>query len=98
MGRTDRVSRKINSGTCFAKLDLSAAYIQIEVDTHRGLSQFTCLSFGIKTAPAIFQQAMDTMLTGTESAAAYLDDIIFIRFDQHGLFQRLETVLGRIPD
>ncbi|VDL92077.1 unnamed protein product [Schistocephalus solidus] len=43
---------------------------------HRGLFQFTRLSFGVRTAPAIFQQTMDNILTGTEGATAHLDDIL----------------------
>ncbi|VDL99242.1 unnamed protein product [Schistocephalus solidus] len=38
--------------------------------------KFTHLPFGGKTAPAIFQQTLNTILTGTEEATAYLDDII----------------------
>ena len=32
--------------------------------------------FGVKVAPAIFQQVMDTMLGGLDFAITYLDDII----------------------
>ena len=77
---------KLNGGTCFAKLDLVDAYLQIEVDedsknlltinTHKGLFQFCRLPFGVKSAPAIFQQTMDTMLTGLPGVSAYIDDII----------------------
>ncbi|VDL90722.1 unnamed protein product [Schistocephalus solidus] len=59
-------------------------------------SRFTRLPFGVKTAPVIFQQAMDTMLTGTEGADAYLDDIIFTGSNPDELLQRLETVLSQI--
>lgn len=38
--------------------------------------KFNCLSFGIKVAPAIFQQVMDTMLSVLDFAVAYLDDIL----------------------
>ena len=69
----------LNGGSCFAKLDLSEAYLQMEVDaaskelltinTHRGLFQFTRLPFGVKTAPAIFQQLMDILLAGIPGSA-----------------------------
>ncbi|VDL90170.1 unnamed protein product [Schistocephalus solidus] len=71
---------KLNGGNCFAKLDLSDSYVQIEIaeksrelltiNTHRGLFQFTRLPFGLKTASAILQQIMDTRMMGTEGAAA----------------------------
>ena len=69
--------------TCFAKLDLTEAYLQVEVstassglltNTHHGLIHTV---FGVKTAPAIFRQ-IDTMLTGVEGAAVYLDDILVV--------------------
>ena len=72
----------------FAKLDLTEAYLQIDVstasrelltiNTHHGLFQYTRLPFRVKTAPAIFLQIIDTMLTKVEGVAAYLDDIIVV--------------------
>ena len=77
---------KLNGGTCFAKLDLADAYQQMEIDedsknlltinTHKGQFQFCRLPFGVKSAPAIFQQTMDTMLTGLPGISAYIDDLI----------------------
>ncbi|CAH8498480.1 unnamed protein product [Schistosoma intercalatum] len=97
---------KLNGGTCFAKIDFSDAYLQVEVDedsrelltinTHRGLFQYTRLPFGIKTAPAIFQQIMDTMLTGIPGTAAYLDDIIVMGSTDSELSDRLHQVLNRV--
>ena len=70
----------------WTKIDLSEAYLQIPVEenstkllcinTHRGLYKFDRLVFGIKVAPAIFQQVMDTMLSGFDFTFAHLDDII----------------------
>ena len=78
----------LNGDTCFAKLDLTEAYLQVEVsptswelltiNTHRGLFQYRRLPVGIKTAPGIFQLIMDTMLTGVEGAVAWIDDIIVV--------------------
>ena len=72
--------------TCFAKLNHTVAYLQVEVfiasrelltiNIHHGLFQFTRLPIGIKIAPAIFQQIMDTMLIGVNGAVPYPDDII----------------------
>ncbi|VDL93289.1 unnamed protein product [Schistocephalus solidus] len=41
---------------------------------------------------------LDTMLTGTEGAAVYLDEIIIAGSNPNKLLQRLETVLSRIQD
>ncbi|CAH8614326.1 unnamed protein product [Dicrocoelium dendriticum] len=94
---------KLNGGKYFAKLDLSDAYLQVDVDevsrelltinTHRGLFQYNRLPFGVKTAPAIFQQLMDTMLAGVSGTAAYLDDIIVMGRTPEELFNRLDEVL-----
>ena len=53
----------------FTKLDLSLVYQQmaltdeskkfLTINTHRGLYQYTRLPFGVASAPAIFQKAMD---------------------------------------
>ena len=98
----------INGGTCFAKLNLTEAYLQVEVaatsrelhtiNTHRGLFQFSRLPFGVKTAPAIFQQIVDTMLTGVEGTAAYLDDIIIVGQSNQELIERISRVLTCIQD
>ena len=80
------VFNKLNGGVVFSKVDLSDAYLQIPVEvecsklqcinTHRGIYKFERLAFGIKVAPAIFQQVMDTMLGGLNFACVYLADIV----------------------
>ena len=60
----------------FTTLDLTHAYNQLMLDedsrkyitinTHKGLYQYTRLPFGIASAPAVFQRAMDTILQGVE--------------------------------
>ena len=77
---------KLNGGKFFSKFDLSNTYLQILVEeeslkllyinTHRWLYRFECLPFRVKYAPSIFQQVMDTMLSGLDFSVAYLDDIL----------------------
>ncbi|BHF79672.1 hypothetical protein SprV_0702279400 [Sparganum proliferum] len=98
----------LNGGTCFAKLDLADAYLQIEVvpesrelliiNTHRGLFQYTRLPFGVKTAPALFQQTMNAMLSGIAGTAGYLDDIIIVGRSPAELQDRVCAVLERVQE
>ena len=46
------------------------------INTYRGLYKCNRLAFGVKVAPAIFQQVMDTMLGDLDYATPYLDDIL----------------------
>ncbi|PIO71653.1 hypothetical protein TELCIR_06443 [Teladorsagia circumcincta] len=62
------------------------AYLQVEMDqhskqlltmnTHRGLYQYNRLPFGVKSAPAIFQQIMDVTFAGLQGVVGYLDDVM----------------------
>ena len=82
----EEIFAKLSGGTFFQKSILSGTYLQIPEDeecsklqcisTHRGLYKFGRLPFEAKVAPAIFQQVMDTMLSGLEFAITYLDDIL----------------------
>ncbi|PIO72335.1 zinc knuckle [Teladorsagia circumcincta] len=72
----DDIFTKLNGGRYFSQLDLAEAYLQMEVDeesrplltinTHRGLYRLNRLPFGVKAAPAIFQQQMDTLTAGLD--------------------------------
>lgn len=76
----------LTGGVCFSKLDLTSAYQQmllddesaklVAINTHQGLYEYTRLPFGVASAPAVFQRAMDTILRGIPQVICYLDDIL----------------------
>ncbi|PIO74481.1 hypothetical protein TELCIR_03500 [Teladorsagia circumcincta] len=104
----DDIFAKLNGGKYFSQLDLAEVYLQMEVDeesrllltinTHRGLYRLNRSPFGVKAAPAIFQQQMDTLTAGLDGTAAYLDDIVVTgkTIDEHNA--RLEAVFKKIQD
>ena len=93
-------------GRKFTKLDLSQAYLQLElhpdsmkyctVNTHQGLYQFTRLPFGIASAPALFQKVMDSILQGIPGALCYIDDILVTGPTEEAHLSNLEKVLKRL--
>ena len=104
----EEVFAKLNGGKYFSKIDLSEAYLQLAmeeqssrllcINTHRGLYKFERLAFGVKVAPAIFQQVMDTMLGGLEFSIAYLDDILIKSEDKDEHRRHVMEVFKRIQD
>ena len=68
----DDLSAGLAGGQKFSKIDLCQAYLQMHVDeesqelltivTHKGLFRYRRLPFGITSAPALFQRAMDQIL------------------------------------
>ena len=103
----EEIFSKLNGGKVFSKIDLSEAYLQVKVKEectkyltihiHRGLYRLRRFPFGLKVAPSLFQQIMDTVLSGLEHAMAYLDDILIKseNFEEHKshvreVFKRIE--------
>ena len=90
----------------FSKLDLSGAYLQILVEeecsklltinTHKGLYKFNRFPFGIKVAPNIFQQIIDTMFFGLDCAQTYLDDILIKIETKNQYMKDIKVVFERI--
>ena len=104
----EEVLNKLNERKVFSKIDLSEAYLQIPVEenssklicinTHRGLYKFDRVILGIKVAPAIFQQVMDTMLGGFDFTFAYLDDIVISNNTKDLHIEHLNKVFTQIRE
>ena len=84
--KPDELFATLDGGKKFSKLDLSQAYQQVVLDaestkyvtinTHRGVYRYTCLPFGVASAPAMFQKIMDSILQGIPKVICYIDDIL----------------------
>ncbi|XP_041439913.1 uncharacterized protein K02A2.6-like [Xenopus laevis] len=93
-------------GKYFSKIDLSNAYQQLELDpdsktfltinTHKGLFQYQRLPFGVSTAPAIFQHAMDQILQGIDHVVCFLDDILITGSSVEEHLALLDKVLSKL--
>ncbi|XP_058449093.1 uncharacterized protein K02A2.6-like [Malaya genurostris] len=99
---------KLANCQVFSQIDLSDAFLQVEVDeryrklltinTHRGLYSYNRLPPGVKVAPGSFQQIIDTMLAGLECTCGYLDDVIVGGQNVEKHDRNLQAVLKRIQD
>jgi len=92
-----------------SKLDLSKGYYQIAMKEedicktaficHQGRYEFTRMPFGVKNAPAIFQELMQRIF-GDESAfcTPYMDDIVVFSKDWESHVQHIERVLKKLGE
>ncbi len=97
---------KLAGAKVFTKLDLTNAYQQVEltadskpllvINTHKGLYEYQRLSFGVSTAPALFQSIMDQILQGLDGVESLLDDILIGTATEEEHKVMLEEVLRRL--
>ncbi|KAK7909343.1 hypothetical protein WMY93_014027 [Mugilogobius chulae] len=95
-------------GQKFSKIDLSQAYLQMHVEpksqelltivTHKGLYRHKRLPFGITSAPALFQRAMDQILSGLSGVQCYLDDLLITGPDEQTHLRNLDETLKRLEN
>ena len=87
-------------GVTFSKLDLSHAYLQLQleesakdylvINTNKGLFEYTRMPFGITAAPAIFQRTMNNILQGLKHVCVYTDDILITGELEEGWPEQVE--------
>ena len=106
--KIDDLFAKLAGGRSFTKLDISQAYQQLILDsesrkytvinTHRGLFCYNLLTFGISSAPGIFQRTMESLLRGMERVVVYLDDVLVTGRTEEEHLATLDEVLRRMRE
>ena len=104
--RIEELFTTLSGGQSFTTLDLSHAYLQLEleeesqelvtINTHKGLYKYKRLPFGVASAPAIFQRTMEATLQGLQMVCVYLDDILVSGKTQQEHLANLHEVLTRL--
>jgi transposase InsO family protein len=99
---------RLRNGQQFTKLDLSDAYLQVELDdssknlvvinTPLGLYKYNRMPFGISSAPAIFQRLIDQVILDIPNCIAYLDDLLITGSTEDEHLKTLDEVLHKLAD
>ncbi|XP_018317261.1 uncharacterized protein K02A2.6-like [Mycetomoellerius zeteki] len=82
----NEIFAKLSNCKYFSQIDLSDAFLQIQVDenskhlltinTHRGLFVYNRLPFGVTVAPGEFQAIVDAIIAGLDKVFAYIDHLV----------------------
>ena len=104
--RVEDVFAALAGGTVFSKLDLSHAYQQIwlhedsikftTISTQQELFQYERLPFGIKTAHALFQRTIKTLLRDLPYVYIYIDNILVTGTDEQNHLKNLKLHFTKI--
>ena len=70
----------------------------LTVNTHKGLFRYRRLPFGITSAPALFQRAIDQILSGLHGVQCYLDDILCTGADDEQHLCNMDATLQRLKE
>ena len=101
--RIEEILTSLCGGERFSTIDLEKAYNQMLIDdkymefftinTHVGLKRFKRLSFGINSAPGLWQKAMDHIFGSLPGIKCYLDDIIVTGKNDQEHLKNLDVAL-----
>lgn len=102
----DTLLNKLKGAMRFSKLDITSAFHHVELHpesrgvttfmTNRGLMRFKRLTFGINSAPEIFQRIMCEMLAGIDGVVVYIDDVVVWGKTREEHDERLAKVLAAL--
>ena len=66
--------------------------------THKGLYRYRRLPFGITPAQALFQRAMDQILSGLPGMQCYLENLLITGPDEQSHLRNLDATLQRLEE
>ncbi len=100
---------KVGNSSVLSKVDLSSGYHQIRMEKlssemttfvcPMGKFKYTRMPFGLKNAPAVFQQAVEKVLRKHGKISVnYIDDILIFSDDWESHIKALELVLTALQD
>ena len=108
MPNMESIIHKAHGMKSFSKIDLKAAFEQIELDpdcryisrfrTHLGIFQHTRLFFGVNSAPEIFHNIIRSLLAGIDNVINATDDILIMGKDDVENRKAVRQVLERLRD
>ena len=62
----------------------------VTINTQRGIFRYTCLPFGVSSAPTLFQRTMDSILESIPNILCYIDDILITGATQEAHLKNLK--------
>lgn len=108
MPNIDVAIASIPSVIKLSKIDLESAYYHFELDpgsrhittfvSRSGTYRFRRLMFGIKSAPELFQRAMETLFRGIDGLIIFMDDFFIHGSTEEEHDVRLKQVMKRIEE
>ena len=66
------------------------------INTNKRLFQYTCLPYGVSSAPGIFQRIMENLLKDIPGVVIYIDNVLETRTDGSSHLAALEEILHHI--
>ena len=104
----DDILCDLNGTTVFSKIELEAAYKQIEIaessryitcfSTHVRLYQYKRFVFGLNSSSEVFQQTISQVFSDIDRVRNIFDDMIFFGKDQSQHNKALRAVIKRLSE
>ena len=108
MPTADELFNKMQGGQKFTKIDLSNAYMQVELDedsqkycvinTCKGLRQPSRLLYGAKPASGMFQKLMESNLQNIPRTVVKIDDVMTTGIDDEDHIQNVAKIFETLEE